>query len=87
MLGIGFGLMLSPLTAAVLSATPSTRAGLGSSMINTSRQVGSTLGVAVLGDAFTRFTAVGGALIVAGLVHCTWGAPGAPQAPLAPGRE
>jgi EmrB/QacA subfamily drug resistance transporter len=49
MLGIGFGLMLSPLTAAVLSATPSTRAGLGSSMINTSRQVGSTLGVAVLG--------------------------------------
>ncbi len=49
MLGIGFGFMLSPLTAAVLSATPPTRAGLGSSMINTSRQVGSTLGVAVLG--------------------------------------
>ena len=47
--GIGFGFMLSPLTAAVLSATPPTRAGLGSSMINTSRQVGSTLGVAVLG--------------------------------------
>ncbi len=49
MLGIGFGLMLSPLTAAVLSATPPTRAGLGSSMVNTSRQIGSTLGVAVLG--------------------------------------
>lgn len=49
MFGIGFGFMLSPLTAAVLSATPPTRAGLGSSMINTSRQVGSTLGVAVLG--------------------------------------
>src|SRR6266496_5149169 len=31
------------------STTPPTRAGLGSSMINTSRQVGSTLGVAVLG--------------------------------------
>jgi DHA2 family methylenomycin A resistance protein-like MFS transporter len=49
LVGIGFGLMLSPLTAAVLSATPPTRAGLGSSVINTSRQVGGTLGIAVLG--------------------------------------
>jgi EmrB/QacA subfamily drug resistance transporter len=49
LVGIGFGLMLSPLTAAVLSATPPTRAGLGSSMISTSRQVGGTLGIAVLG--------------------------------------
>jgi len=49
LLGMGFGFVLSPLTTAVLSATPATRAGLGSSMITTSRQVGSTLGVAVLG--------------------------------------
>lgn len=49
MWGIGFGFMLSPLTAAVLSATPPSRAGLGSSMISTSRQVGATLGIAVLG--------------------------------------
>ena len=58
MLGIGFGLMISPLTAAVLSATPLTRAGLGSSVNNTSRQVGGALGVAVLGtfvlQQFTR---------------------------------
>jgi MFS family permease len=47
--GIGFGLVLSPLTAAVLSATPRERAGLGSSVNTTSRQVGSSLGVAVLG--------------------------------------
>jgi EmrB/QacA subfamily drug resistance transporter len=47
--GIGLGLMLSPLTAAVLSATPPTRAGLGSSVINTSRQIGFSLGIAVLG--------------------------------------
>src|SRR5215467_3165424 len=40
-LGMGFGFVLSPLTASVLSATPATRAGLGSSMITTSRQVGS----------------------------------------------
>ena len=47
--GIGFGLVLSPLTAAVLSTTPRERAGLGSSVNTTSRQVGSALGVAVLG--------------------------------------
>jgi len=50
MLGIGFGLMISPLAAAVLSATPPQRAGLGSSVNNTSRQVGGALGVAVLGS-------------------------------------
>jgi EmrB/QacA subfamily drug resistance transporter len=49
MLGIGFGFILSPLAAAVFSATPPQRAGLGSSMFNTSRQIGATLGVAVLG--------------------------------------
>jgi EmrB/QacA subfamily drug resistance transporter len=49
LVGIGFGLMISPLTAAVLSATPPQRAGLGSSVNNTSRQVGGALGVAVLG--------------------------------------
>ncbi len=47
--GIGLGLMLSPLTAAVLSGTPPQLAGLGSSVISTSRQVGFSLGVAVLG--------------------------------------
>lgn len=49
LLGIGIGFMLAPLTVAVLSATPASRAGLGSSMLNTFRQVGVTLGTAVLG--------------------------------------
>lgn len=49
LLGIGFGLMLSPITAAVLAATPPARSGLASSMVNTSRQIGSVLGIAVLG--------------------------------------
>lgn len=47
--GIGIGLMISPLTASVLSGTPPQLAGLGSSVNNTSRQVGYSLGVAVLG--------------------------------------
>jgi len=49
MFGIGLGLMISPLTAAVLSATPTNRTGLGSSMVNTSRQIGSVFGIALLG--------------------------------------
>ncbi|HEY0755641.1 MAG TPA: MFS transporter [Ktedonobacteraceae bacterium] len=49
LLGIGFGLMLSPLTAAIFSATPPERAGLGSSLFNATRQVGTTLSIAVLG--------------------------------------
>jgi EmrB/QacA subfamily drug resistance transporter len=49
MFGIGIGLMLSPITSAVLAATPPARAGLASSMVNTSRQLGSVLGIAVLG--------------------------------------
>ena len=47
--GIGCGFMLTPLAAAVLSATPGERSGLGSSILNTSRTFGITLGVAVLG--------------------------------------
>ena len=49
MMGIGFGFMLSPVTTAVFSVTPPDRSGLGSSVLNTSRQMGSTLGIAVLG--------------------------------------
>ncbi|HEY0752709.1 MAG TPA: MFS transporter [Ktedonobacteraceae bacterium] len=49
LMGIGFGFMLSPVTTAIFSVTPADRAGLGSSVLNTSRQVGGTLGIAVLG--------------------------------------
>ena len=49
LLGVGIGFMFSPLTVAVLSATPAARSGLASSMVSTGRQIGSTLGVAVLG--------------------------------------
>jgi DHA2 family methylenomycin A resistance protein-like MFS transporter len=47
--GVGFGFMLSPIAAAVLGATPPNRIGLGSSIVNTTRQIGSVFGVALLG--------------------------------------
>jgi DHA2 family methylenomycin A resistance protein-like MFS transporter len=49
LIGLGFGVMASPLTSAVMTATPPARAGLASSMVNASRQVGSVFGVALLG--------------------------------------
>ncbi len=55
LLGIGFGLILSPAAAAVFSATPPQRAGLGSSTFNTSNRIGTTLGIAVLGAIVVQF--------------------------------
>lgn len=49
LVGMGYGLSLSPLAAAIFSATPPDRAGLGSSLFHTTRQVGLTFSVAVLG--------------------------------------
>ena len=46
--GLGVGLMLPTLSALVGSALPAAQWGSGSSLINTARQVGSVLGVALL---------------------------------------
>jgi EmrB/QacA subfamily drug resistance transporter len=47
--GIGAGFMLTALAVAVLSATPPNRSGLGSSILNATRQIGIAIGIAVLG--------------------------------------
>ncbi|MCU1493030.1 MAG: drug resistance transporter, EmrB/QacA subfamily [Acidimicrobiaceae bacterium] len=49
LVGLGFGLMLSPLSAAALAAVDHRRAGLASSVANTTRQVGTVVGIALLG--------------------------------------
>lgn len=49
LVGGGIGCMFAPLTLAVMASTPPERAGLGSSMINTTRIAGFTAGAAVLG--------------------------------------
>jgi DHA2 family methylenomycin A resistance protein-like MFS transporter len=57
LVGIGIGFMFAPLTVAVMAAVPPARAGLGSSMINTSRIVGFTAGAAILGTTLVgKFT-------------------------------
>ncbi|MCM2389876.1 DHA2 family efflux MFS transporter permease subunit [Streptomyces albipurpureus] len=49
LVGGGIGCMFAPLTVAVMASTPPERAGLGSSVINTTRVAGFTAGAAVLG--------------------------------------
>jgi len=47
---LGMSLTMSPLTASIMSSVPKERAGAGSAMNDTSRELGGALGVAVLGS-------------------------------------
>src|SRR4029453_7282440 len=49
-LGLGMGATMAPATASVMGSLPLGRAGVGSAMNDTTRQVGGALGVAVLGS-------------------------------------
>ncbi|HEY4421456.1 MAG TPA: MFS transporter [Pseudonocardia sp.] len=51
--GIGFGFINAPITNAAVSGMPDSRAGVAAAVASTSRQVGATLGVAVLGSVVT----------------------------------
>ncbi len=46
----GMAMSMSPMTAAIMSAVPSRRAGAGSAMNDATRELGAALGVAVLGS-------------------------------------
>jgi predicted MFS family arabinose efflux permease len=48
-LGTGIGFTVSPATSSVMNSLPPNRAGIGSAMNDTTRQLGAALGVAVLG--------------------------------------
>ncbi|MFF0493023.1 MFS transporter [Nocardia sp. NPDC004068] len=53
LMGIGFGVVQGPATAAIMNAVPEAEAGAGSAVNDTTREVGGTLGVAVLGSIMT----------------------------------
>ena len=46
----GMGLTMTPMTELIMSSVPRDKAGVGSAMNDTTREVGTTLGVAVLGS-------------------------------------
>lgn len=50
--GIGMATTMSPMTAAALGSVPVEKSGVGSGMLNTFRQVGGALGVALMGAIF-----------------------------------
>ena len=53
LLGVGMGLAMAPATTAILQSLPPARAGAGSAVNSTVRQVGGALGVAVLGSVLS----------------------------------
>jgi predicted MFS family arabinose efflux permease len=76
--GLGMGMTMTPVTAAAMSAVAVDKAGVGSAVLNSARQVGGSLGIAVMGaivagatDYLTGFhdaLRVGAALCLAGAV-------------------
>jgi hypothetical protein len=67
MIGGGIGLAMSPATEAIMGALPKAKAGIGSAMNDVVREVGGTLGIAVLGSFLTTSFASGMDDAVAGL--------------------
>ena len=51
--GVGFGLVNAPITNAAVSGMPRAQAGVAAGIASTSRQIGQTLGVAVVGAIVT----------------------------------
>src|SRR5439155_11410420 len=52
--GIGMALTMTPTTAAVMGSVPVNKAGVGSDVLNSSRQGGGSLGLAVMGGVVER---------------------------------
>jgi EmrB/QacA subfamily drug resistance transporter len=57
--GIGIAMAMTPTTAAAMSSVPVDKAGVGSAVLNSMRQVGGSLGVAVMGAILGSYISVG----------------------------
>jgi EmrB/QacA subfamily drug resistance transporter len=64
--GIGFGLVNAPITNTAVSGMPRAQAGVAAAVASTSRQVGQSLGVAVLGAALAAGLHAGAWWIITG---------------------
>jgi EmrB/QacA subfamily drug resistance transporter len=62
--GVGMGATMAPTTSAAMASVPVDEAGVGSAVINSMRQVGGSVGVALMGT------------LVAGAIHVAPGSPG-----------
>jgi len=66
-LGFGMGMTMAPATDSVMGSVPKEKAGVGSAMNDTTRQVGGALGVAILGSVLAQGYGVSIAPTLAGL--------------------
>jgi EmrB/QacA subfamily drug resistance transporter len=66
LMGLGMGLVMSPMSTAAMNAVDRTKAGAASGVLSMTRMVGSTFGVAVMGALVAT---IGGAKISSGLPH------------------
>src|SRR5581483_8206724 len=55
--GFGMGITMTPVTAAAMSSVAVDKAGVGSAVLNSMRQVGGSLGIAVMGAIVAHVTA------------------------------
>ena len=75
--GLGFGFVNAPITNAAVSGMPRAQAGVAAAIATTSRQVGQTLGVAVVGAlvgshaGWWTLAACGGVVLALGLLATT----------------
>jgi EmrB/QacA subfamily drug resistance transporter len=77
-LGAGLGLVNPPITGTAISGMPPSQADVAAAVVSTTRQLGSLLGVAVLGDLVTTGVASGEAAgqthaaALSGATHAAW---------------
>ncbi len=57
LMGVGMALTMTPTTAAAMSSVPRDQAGVGSAVLNSMRQVGGSLGIAVTGAIVAHVSA------------------------------
>jgi hypothetical protein len=66
LMGLGMGLVMSPMSTAAMNAVDRTKAGVASGVLSMSRMVGGTFGVAIMGALVAT---IGRAKIDSGLPH------------------
>jgi MFS family permease len=57
--GFGMALVMTPMTAAALGSVPVEKSGVGSGVLNTFRQLGGALGIAVMGAIVASYVNLG----------------------------
>ena len=70
--GVGFGLLNPPITNTAVSGMPASQAGVAAAIASTSRQVGATLGIAVLGSLAAGATAGAVGASFPAATHASW---------------